>query len=322
MTGPGLVHQAFLYDGPEEFAEAMAPVVRAGAERGDRVLVAAKRDSTEALRTSLGAGAERDGIELHDTREWHPRPVHRLMAVQRTLDELPPGGRLLALGEPIWRGSEAARREWARYESTINVALADAPLRFICLYDRSELPETVLGHGLGSHPELVEGAVVCPCATFERPEDCVRELDEVGAVAPRPDRHDVAFDGDHHAFRDLLARLALDCGMGGDRAEELVLAANEVVTNAVVHGEPPIAAQCWVAGGDFVCEVSDAGTGVADPFAGWTLPNRTSPGGWGLALARRICDALEVTGGRDRSRVRLYVGLESDVALELAAGTA
>jgi anti-sigma regulatory factor (Ser/Thr protein kinase) len=318
MVGTKLAHQAFLYDGAAAFAEAMAPVVRAGVERGDKVLVAAKQASTEALREELGSDSA--AVELHDTLEWHPRPVHRLMAVQRTIDALPPDSQLLALGEPIWTGSAATRREWARYESTINVALADAPLRFICLYDRSELPDSVLGHGLGAHPEVVEGSVACPCATYEPPAEFVRELDAGGQAELGSDHYDIPFSGDHQALRGRLAGLALECGMGADRAEELVLAANEVVTNSVIHGSPPIVARCWVADGDFVCEVSDGGPGVADPFAGWTLPPPGSPGGWGLAVTRRICDALEVAGGGSgRSRVRLYVALDSDIALEVGA---
>jgi anti-sigma regulatory factor (Ser/Thr protein kinase) len=307
MAGATLAHQAFLYDGADEFAESMAPLVRAGAERGDKVVVAAKRESTEALRAELGSAA--GGVELHDTLEWHPRPVDRLTAVQRTIAQLAPGASLLALGEPIWQGSGAARREWARYESTINVALADAPLRFICLYDRSELPEEILGHGRGTHPELVTDGVACPCASFERPDECVRQLDASGAVAYPDDHCDIDFKGDYHAFRGALAARAEGHGMGADRADELVLAANEVVANAVVHGEPPVAVRCWVADGDFVCEVADAGPGVADPFAGWELPEPPSPGGWGLALARRVCDALELVGGGGESRVRLYVAL-------------
>lgn len=308
MAAAGLAHQAFLYDGADQFAAAMAPLVRTGVERGDRVLVAAKRDSAEALREELGADGA--GVELHDTLDWHPRPVERLMAVQRKIAALPRDGRLLALGEPVWSGSEAMRREWARYESTINVALADAPLRFICLYDRSALPREILGHGLGTHPEVVEGSGACPCATFEPPAEFVRELDAGGRSVLGREHYDIPFAGDHHAFRGLLAGLAIECGMTADRAEELVLAANEVVTNSVLHGAPPIVARCWVADGDFVCEVCDGGPGVADPFAGWTLPPPGAPGGWGLAVARRICDALEVAGGGDDgARVRLYASL-------------
>jgi anti-sigma regulatory factor (Ser/Thr protein kinase) len=122
-------------------------------------------------------------------------------------------------------------------------------------------------------------------------------------------QHHIPFTGDYHAFRGVLARRARECGMPAERVDRLVLAANEVVANAVVHGEPPIAVHCWVAGEDFVCEVSDGGPGVGDPRAGWELPDSASPGGWGLALARRICDALEVADGGDESRVRLYMAL-------------
>jgi anti-sigma regulatory factor (Ser/Thr protein kinase) len=321
MAGSRLAHQAFLYDGADQFAQAMAPLVSAGVERGDKVLVAAKRASTEALCAALGDDSAR--VELHDTLEWHPRPVHRLMAVQRTLAALPPDSQLLALGEPLWTGSAASRREWARYESTINVALAEAPLRFICLYDRSELPEGILDHGRGTHPDVVEGSLACPCATFEPPADFVRELDAGGQAVPGRDRYDLPFSGDYHSFRNTLAGLALECGMNAGRAEELGLAANEIVTNSVIHGAPPVVARCWVADGDFVCEISDSGPGVADPFAGWTLPPPGSPGGWGLAVARRICDALEIADSDgDRSRVRLYVALDSELALEAPGAAA
>lgn len=61
MVGTKLAHQAFLYDGAEQFAEAMAPVVRAGVERGDKVLVAAKRASTDA---------RREWARHESTRSW------------------------------------------------------------------------------------------------------------------------------------------------------------------------------------------------------------------------------------------------------------
>lgn len=308
MSRAQLAHQAFMYDGADEFAATMAPVVRAGRERGDKVVVAAKRRSADALRAELGT--DDPGVELHDTLEWHPRPADRLTAVQETVAKLPAGGGLLAIGEPIWNGSDAARREWARYESTVNVAFANAPLRFVCLYDRSELPEAVLDHGRGAHPELVQDGGVCPCAMFARPEDCVRQLDAAGvAYPPPPDRYDIPFGGDQHAFRRLLRGLAVECGMGDERADEVVLAANEVVANVVVHGEPPVSTSCWVTDGDLVCEVSDGGGGIGDPFAGWMLPEPGSRKGWGLALTRRICDALELTGGDEGSRVRLYASL-------------
>lgn len=303
---PGLSHQAFLYDSPEHFATAMAPLVRAGVERGDQVAVVAKQACNEALCEKLGGAIA--GVQMHDTLVWHPRPVQRLMAIQRVVAAMRPGTRLLALGEPVWSGSPAERREWARFESAINVALADAPLHFVCLYDRSELPDEVLDYGCATHPELVGVEAVHPSEGFQAPAEFVRTLD-ASAPPPAADHYDIAFGGDYHAFRGLLRGLAVECGVDADRAEELMLAANEVVTNAVHHGEPPVSARCWVADGDFVCEVADGGGGVPDPLAGWDAPPSGSADGWGLAVTRRVCDALEVGGGPSGSRVRLYVSL-------------
>jgi anti-sigma regulatory factor (Ser/Thr protein kinase) len=315
MTG-SLVHQAFLYDSPAHFAEVMAPVVRAGLERGDRVFVGVKRPSLDALAGALGPDAAR--VELRDTAEWSPRPGDRAFSIRRMLDELPPGGRLLALGEPVWTGSDAVLREWARYESAINAVFADAPLTFVCLYDRSELPDHLLDHGRCTHGELIgDDGRPCPCDAFVPPERYIPQLQD-GAVPPPDEVHEIVFDGDHRSFRLALAGLALERGVDPERVEEFVIAANEVSTNAVVHGGAPVRARAWAAGGDFVCEVSDAGAGIGDPLAGWMLPDGGASGGRGLALSRRLCDALEIVPTGAGTKVHLHVSLGDALARDAA----
>jgi anti-sigma regulatory factor (Ser/Thr protein kinase) len=307
MTGAnGLAHQALVYDSPADLAAAVLPLLREGMERGDKLFVAARRANVDALLDALGADADR--VELHDTERWAARPADRLAAVRRMVDAVPADSRVLAFGEPVWSGSPAVRREWARYESVINRALADAPLRFVCLYDRSALSDDVLGHGLCTHGEVLERGTIRPSADYCPPELFVPSL-KADRASVHDDAHEIEFDGDHGAFRRALAALALERGVDPDRVEEFVIAASEVSTNAVLHGALPVHARAWAADGEFVCEVSDSGGGIGDPLAGWGLPAAGATGGWGLPLTRRLCDALEIVPRADGTSVYLHVTL-------------
>jgi anti-sigma regulatory factor (Ser/Thr protein kinase) len=317
VTPASLVHQGFIYRSTDDFVATLAPFAREGLERGDVVFAGAGREQLDALREELGDDARH--VELHDTEVWEPRPFDRLLAVKRMVDALPPGATLRAMGEPVWTGSPAVQREWARCESVINVALARAPLRFICLYDGSTLPERLLDHGRHTHSELLEGGVACPCTAFVAPEDYVPALVPDFRDTPS-NATDVPCDGDQHLFRARLSAMARDEGLGADRVQQLVLAASEVATNALVHGERPVRAQVWTTGGEIVCEVADAGAGIADPLVGWRVPHPAVPGGWGLPMTRQLCDAVEIGTDDGGTRVRLHMAMEPRLALPAPLG--
>ncbi len=308
MPPSGLLHHALVYGSPSEFVTTVEPLLREGMERGDALFVATKRSNIDPLRAALGGDAAL--VELHDTDAWQTRPADRLVAVRRMIDGLASGRELLAFGEPVWSGPDAVRREWARYESVINSVLADAPLRFYCLYDSSTLADEILHHGLCTHSHVLEDSATRVSDAFTAPEEFVPSLH--GADAELPDGvREIAFNGDHSSFRIALAVLAQERGIEPDRTEELVIAANEVSTNALRHGAPPIRTRVWTTGDELVCEISDAGAGIDDPLAGWTLPDREhlTPGGWGLPLSRRLCDALEIVSTERGTRVHLYLSL-------------
>ncbi len=304
MTGAvrsALVHQAFLYGSPDEFVASMAPFVREGLERGDTIFGATKPANIAALRDELGDDAGR--VELHDTDEWCNRPYHRLQAVKHLVREVPPGRVLRAMGEPVWTGSMASNRQWARYESIINLALADAPLRFICLYDSSVLPDEILEHALHTHPERVDGSSVHPCPEFLTPDEFLPGL----PPTPPDEAPKLPLDGPR--FRRLVAAHAIGAGLQSERVDELVLAANEVATNAILYGAAPVSARLWTEEDELICQVADCGPGLADPLAGWLPPPTPDKGGWGLPIARQLADGLDIVRSDSGTLVSLHVSL-------------
>ena len=271
--------------------------MRAGLEAGDPVFAATTPANIEALREELGK--EGAGVELHDSAEWCTRPYERLQAFRRLAADVPPGRLLRALGEPVWTGSPAVLRQWARYESIINLALANAEMRFICLYDSGSLPDRILEYAVTTHPEQVVNGSSERCPGFVAPKQFV------AGDAPVPPPTASRLPHELAELRRLVAEHALDAGIAYERVEDFVVAANEIATNAIRHGRPPINGHIWVQSDEIVCQVSDAGSGISDPLAGWLPPPPGAIGGWGLPIARQFCDALEIAPIQTGSTVTL-----------------
>jgi anti-sigma regulatory factor (Ser/Thr protein kinase) len=290
-TQPKLVHQAFLYDSEDHFVAEMVPFVREGIERGETIFAATSGPNVAALREELGDDASR--VRLEDNAEWEIRPYERLQAFSKMIAELPEGGSLRAMGEPVWDGSDAMIRQWARYESILNLALERAPMRFVCLYDSGALPDGILDYAGQTHPPRVEGGGAIDSEHFIPAADY-----DSGPPLPLPARA-VELPLDPGQFRRELTAFMIDAEQSPRRAEDFTLAANEVLANALRHGESPVGAHVWVEDGGVVCRVVDAGPGIGDPLAGWLPPQGLTEGGWGLPIARQLCDALEIAPGQD-----------------------
>src|SRR5690349_10911136 len=78
--------------------------------------------------------------------------------------------------------------------------------------------------------------------------------------------------------------------------DTMVLIAHELASNAIRHGGGTGRLRLRLAEGVLRCEVSDDGTGMADPaHAGRTLPAPSLPGGRGLWIARQLSELHIVT---------------------------
>lgn len=107
-------------------------------------------------------------------------------------------------------------------------------------------------------------------------------------------------------LRHAVARLAGAAGLTGQRLEDFVLAANELITNVVRHGGGQGRLRLWWAEAALHCEVSDTGLGI-DPnrLHDHSRPPADSAGGWGLWLVRRLSDAMTVESGPAGTTVRI-----------------
>ena len=110
--------------------------------------------------------------------------------------------------------------------------------------------------------------------------------------------------------RHAVARAVAGTGLAGTRADDFVLAVNELITNAVRHAGGRGRLLLGLAGGAVACDVMDAGEGIpADRLNGYELPAEFAVGGRGIWLARHLCDLFQVNTGPHGTIVRVAISL-------------
>ncbi|GAA4618549.1 hypothetical protein GCM10023195_83450 [Actinoallomurus liliacearum] len=90
-----------------------------------------------------------------------------------------------------------------------------------------------------------------------------------------------------------------------DLLGDLVIAVNEIATNAVRHGSSHAELHMWTENGRVIAEIHDSGTWtlLADP--GGSPPPPEAEGGMGIWVARQICSAVHISTGISGTVVRL-----------------
>ncbi|HVM11319.1 MAG TPA: sensor histidine kinase [Actinomycetota bacterium] len=296
-------HPALLYSSLPRFVDEVVPFVREGIERGEPVVVAVGDSELAALRKELGP--DRPGMELADTRRWHPHPASRLRAFHGiALEAMEQGARRVRLvGEPAWpTGPPEFVQEWERYESVLNRVLGPLPVTLICTYDTTRTAPAILDHAQVTHP-TVDGD---PSARYVRPDEVLARWNDPLSDPPE-DADLLERPASLPEVRRFVRDAASRAGVAPDRVTDLCIAANEVVTNAEIHGGEPITLRVWTDGDRFLCQVDDAGKRTIDPLAGYLPPSGRGDSGRGLWLARQLVDLLQVVPRPGGTSVRLHV---------------
>ena len=139
----GYRHEALFWDGTAEFLACTVPFVSAGLAAGMPVLVAVHDERWQALRSALGADADR--VQQADMAELGHNPA-RIIPVWREFVARAAGGPCRGIGEQIREGMRDAHlAECQVNEAALNVAVApSAPLWLLCSYDTWSLDAEVL----------------------------------------------------------------------------------------------------------------------------------------------------------------------------------
>jgi anti-sigma regulatory factor (Ser/Thr protein kinase) len=264
-------HEALIYTDEEGFLAGAVPFVREALEAEEPTLVAVGPENTGLLKQELGPGAEE--VRFAEIRRLGRNPARIIPFWRQFVDEH--GGRSVrGVGEPAWPGRHTGEiDECRRHEHLLNVALSAAPAwSLLCPYDGRALDEEALRTVAASHLAVV----------FDF------DLEGLARV------------------RRIVEGAAQRAGLEDPHGTDLVLAANELAANSLVHGGGTGTLRVWREGDRIVVEVEDRGR-IVEPLVSRIRPLPNQVGGRGLWLADQLCDLVQIRSGAWGTKVRLHM---------------
>jgi anti-sigma regulatory factor (Ser/Thr protein kinase) len=308
----GFSHEAAAYGDDGEFLAATVPFVLEGLQAGEPVLVALARRGEALLKRELGRHA--DGVQLIDMESVGRNPARIIPVWRQFVRDRPADGRpIRGIGEPAWPGRDAGElAECHLHEALLNAAFASSPaFRMLCPYDATALDQAVLREARRTHPLERRGGRAVASATFDPDRGADRRfrrrLPEPASVAAEIVIDAAMLPASLPHVRRLIAAQAASGGLDTRRCDDLVVAADEIIVNAVRHGGGSGRMRLWREAGRVVCEVRDSGR-LDDPMVGRRLPDRLSGGGRGLWIVNQLCDLVQIRSSVTGTAVRIHVG--------------
>jgi anti-sigma regulatory factor (Ser/Thr protein kinase) len=303
----GHVHEAVLYETDDEFLHVVVPFLEEGRDGNEPSLVVVHSQASDLLRAALG---NTTGITFLDTADPRSNPARAIRFIRDVLAARAASGatRIRVVSEVPHPGLGRPWDPWARYEAAINHAYAEFPLWNICAYDLRITSPAVLDDVARTHPHLTDSDGVHQVnPRYEDPAGFLArrspaEVDPLEATtSPVVDMSDPTPGAARRAAHAAGHRALVD----STQVDDLIMAVNEAVTNALSHGRPPVRLRLWAVPGRVVVSISDRGSGPADPFAGLLPTTGSASGGLGLWLIHQICSHATFSSTDDGFTIRL-----------------
>lgn len=311
MTMPA-THSGLFYDSDRQYATEAGGFLRDGLECGHRGLVMAPPRRVELLRSALGRDAD-EVTFVEDTVAYAPQwNAYRVLL---DFASVSPGVRSCVVAEQTLADRTVAELvDYRRLEAALNVVFAENDVDLLCPYDAGSLPAHLLDIGMHTHGAVLADGGMSPNARFDDPYDLLAGLATVVPPPPEATTLDCSSRADVAGARRLVHARGAEAGLDPDVVDDVALAVTEVLTNALLHGEPPALLHVYDEEDTWVCHVHDKGRGPMDPVMGLVPPAEPSDHGYGLWLARQLCAAVDVGNDRSGTHVRLHTRTSTHTA--------
>lgn len=282
-------HRLLEYGSDTTFVAGVMPFLSDGLRLAEPSLVVASARHVAMLRDLLGSDAA-ERVRFADATEWGSGNVPaRVLAVESIIRKMvASSARCRFVGEFTWPAA-AQRREWCRHEAVANLRHKSSPLSMLCTIDTRATSAEFLEGMHHTHPIIAPDR---PNPDFVEPWTYLAQLDSAYRSAPPHAETSTAVDElDLRPMRERLSTEARGAGLTDYQIQCLVLAATEIVANALHHAGTIATIKTWTEESRFCCEISDKGPGIGDPIAIYQPP-APAGGRCGLWLARTFSDEL------------------------------
>jgi anti-sigma regulatory factor (Ser/Thr protein kinase) len=310
-----LEHAVAFHSGADDLLAQLVPLAGAALERGEQLAVSLRRPTAQVLADRLGAtaGAGRlVPLSRPDAGHGAASPVGvsgQTVAARWALElrslTSASGGPVTVLSEHVGELDGADGRFWTELDAALNVALAGLPVRINCFYPEFPLHLEIADGARRNHPLLRSGGQLHHNPGHHDPRSVLTDRPAAPPPLLGPPDLRLGFSAwQLNEVRTAVEKVLTGCGYERERAEDVVLAVNELATNAVEHGTPEAQLSLWAGAHGLLCEIDDGGT-LRDPLPGLQAPHPSEPRGRGVWIARQLCDWLHVWADDRGTHVRV-----------------
>ncbi len=263
----GYLHQVGFYDSEEAFRKLISPFALNGIEAGEPVVFAYDPYKMDLLHRWL---PDSPSITYITDTGPYGTPARALIGWRKVVEgHLAAGApRVRIAGNVPHPGYGRSYAGWDRYEAALDNAMGDLPVWAPCLYDTRIAPPEVIDAARRLHHDVLDSdgthnsnrsfQEVRSLAEFFSPPP-----DPLEQVAPAVELVDPTPAQVRATVRQLSAGL-----LRVSQVQDLVVAASEAITNALIHGVAPVSVRIWIAEDRVVVAVHDEGAGPDDPLVG------------------------------------------------------
>jgi len=304
---PRFEHSAFFYAGDDAFLEGTTRFIRGGLAEDAAVVVAEPPARLAMLRDALGSDAR--GVEFLDMMAIGKNPARIIATWHGVVDATAERGRRLrGIGEPAYVGRNSDELvECKLHELLLNRAFDDGPgWRLMCPYDTTGLEDAAVSGAFRTHP------VVESVDERQHSADYDADVSDIfGAPLPPPPEAAARLDytvDDLARVRRTVTAAAREAGVRRAKADDLVVAANELAVNSITHGGGRGRLELWQEPEALLVQFSDAGR-VPDPLVGRRKPTMGQEGGRGVYLVNQLCDLVQLRSTPHGTTVRVTTWL-------------
>ena len=301
-----VVHVAALYASDEQLRDLLLPYLDEGLRRHEAILAVISEDARRVLCDALGDAAARvqwgcSGVSYDRLGQVLEGFADYLARQHRA------GVRTRVIGEFDSDSNPDRVSQYLRYESMANEVYVPYGYPVVCLWDQRRYSPEVLAHVRAVHPQLLDTSGPIPNSEYCLPIDYLTRDQRSPPVAPVDLDLLVHLDSadDLGELRRRLRSWGASCGMGAPDTDDIVIAVDEIATNALEHGKPPACVRGWSTPDALFVQVDDQGRASIPATTGYQRPSTDARRGRGIWIARHLADVMTTHTGSTGTTVAM-----------------